>query len=182
MSPGIGTGSDELGLDDLNWHPVSIQFTSKDEDFTQHLILLIVMPSGVASKDLSGINMAVEDDGRDFHMTITVPELLTNVGSLYELLRRKWNHDELNDELHAVSLSDGIRIKNALEEHLAVLRTRESESLVCDAHFPLGIRVSKKINNIHLLGEMQNHTRILYIDLKGEESEYKMKADVTVSF
>jgi hypothetical protein len=45
------------------WYPIFFQFVSKDTEHTEHQILLIVMPSGVATKNLSGVSMEVEDEG-----------------------------------------------------------------------------------------------------------------------
>jgi hypothetical protein len=137
---------------------------------------MIVMPSGVATKNLTGISMAVEDDGWTFQLTIKVPQLAINVEALYLLLDRHWEESG-----HEFPYLDGFRIRDALEDHLAKLRKKETEALTCEACFPLEIRVSKKIHEVQILGDKGQNTRILYVDLKGEESEYKAVADAKVT-
>jgi hypothetical protein len=151
------------------WFPIRLQFIAKDSQQTKHQILLIVMPSGVATTNLSGISMEVDDEGWSFHLKIKVPKLATDVEKLYQLIERHWEETKPN----YIPCLDGFRIHDALEDHLANLRKKETESLISEAVFPLEIHVSKKIHEIQILGDKGQNTRILYVDLKGEESEYK---------
>jgi hypothetical protein len=97
------------------------------------------MPSGVATKNLAGVSMEVEDEGWTFHLTVKVPKLATNVNSIYTLLERHWEENG-----HRFPYLDGFRIRDALEDHLAKLRKKVTEKLVCRARFSLEISVSKK--------------------------------------
>jgi hypothetical protein len=158
------------------WYPIFFQFVSKDTEHTEHQILLIVMPSGVATNNLAGVSMEVEDEGWTFHLTVKVPELATNVNSIYTLLERHWEETG-----YYYPNLDGFRIRDALEDHLAKLRKKVTEKLVCEARFSLEISVSKKIHEIQILGDREQSTRILYVDLKGDESEYKAVTDAKVT-
>jgi hypothetical protein len=120
--------------------------------------------------------MEVEDERWTFHLTVKVPELATNVNSIYTLLERHWE-----EKGHRFPYLDGFRIRDALEDHLAKLRKMVTEKVVCEARFPLGISVSKKIHEIEILGDRGQNTRILYVDLKGDESEYKAITDAKVT-
>jgi hypothetical protein len=46
--------------------------------------------------------------------------------------------------------------------------------------FPLKL-VFQKIHEIQILGDRGQNTRILYVDLKGDESEYKAVTDAKVT-
>jgi hypothetical protein len=96
-------------------YPIFFQFVSKDTEHTEHQILLIVMPSGVATNNLAGVN-----EGWTFHLTVKVPELATNVNSIYTtLLKHHWEETG-----HYYPYLDGFRIRDALEDHLAKLRKK----------------------------------------------------------
>jgi hypothetical protein len=121
------------------WYPIFFQFVSKDTKHTEHQILLIVMPSGVATKNLARVSMEVEDEGWTFLLTVKVPELATNLNLIYTLLERHWE-----EKGHRFPYLDGFHIRDVLEDHLAKLRKKVTEKLVCEARFSLEISVSKK--------------------------------------
>jgi hypothetical protein len=90
------------------------------------------MPSSVATANLSGISMEVDDEGWSFHLVIKVPKLATNVEKLYQLIEHHWEDTKLN----CIPCLEGFHIHDALEDHLANLCKKETESLICQAVFP----------------------------------------------
>jgi hypothetical protein len=108
------------------------------------------MPSGLATKNLAaGVSMEVEDEGWTFHLTVKVPELATNVNSIYTLFKSHWE-----EKGRRFPYLDGFCIRDALRYHLAKLRKKVTEKLACEACFSLEISASKKKNHeIQILGE-----------------------------
>jgi hypothetical protein len=82
--------------DEQKWFPIRFQLIAKDSQQMKHQILLIVMPSGVATANLSGISIEVDDEGWSFHLAIKVPKLATNVEKLYQLIEHHWEETKSN--------------------------------------------------------------------------------------
>ena len=134
---------------------------------TEHVFVALVLPSGVASKNVDNVDVTVDSSGTELLIKVRWPRFMCDVESLHRVWTRGMSHTAVDKNRELLS-----RI-NSFSETLATMRKNEQEILTSTAKIPLPIQVSKKPNFVKLLGDQEDDTRVLYVDLKAEESTYK---------
>lgn len=93
-----------------------------------------------------------------------------------------WFDDNENDgpsKTNSENLSN-LAMMLAFSHAMSTKRTSEDAVLKSEARIQLDIQVSKKPHFIKLLGD--DDTRVLYVNLKAEDSTYKTKSAAVVEF
>lgn len=160
----------------ISWAPLRLTSVWKDSEMTEHVFVALVLPSGVASKNVDNIDVSVDSSGTELLIKVRWPRFVCEVESLHKVWTRSMSYSAGNENRELLS-----RI-NAFSETLATMRKNEQEILTSTAKIPLPIQVSKKPNFVKLLGDLEGDTRVLYVDLKAEESTYKANLSANVEF
>lgn len=178
-TPTIGStfakGSAKKGDDSPNvsvWEPVKVVAVYKDSKMTQHCLVAIWLPSGCAKFEHDSVTVNVESGGEELVVRLEWSPFLVSVDSLH----RVWipaGKDKPDD-------IDCCLMMQAFSEEIASQCPSDRSIMWAEARIPLDIVVSKKTNFVRLLGESKHDTRVLYIDLKAEESTYKTVASSRV--
>ena len=147
----------------------------KDTMKTTHLALAILAPSGVCTWTTENLFFKVENDGWELSITASWPKFLLNSDRLHYF----WAHNPNNSTAHDRDL---FKRMEAFSDKLATMRESEREILTSVFRIALPVQVAKKIHFIQLLGEHEDESRVIYVDLKAEDSTYKVMESSTVQF
>lgn len=170
LSPPLSSGvSEEISV----WVPLHLSAVWKDSDMTQHVLVAISLPSGVAQNELNNIDVHVESDGLELVVGVNWPTFMCNVKTLH----RVWMPKDKTPPL-----VDVWSMMTAFSDKMATMRASENAIVMSVARFPLEIKVAKKVNFIKLLAGRNTESRVLYIDLKAEESTYKSMTAANVEY
>lgn len=173
----LATPGEQYGDDYHLFKPMHFKATYKDSATkTQHVVIVIVAPSGVCSQDLSKCHLSVDEAGKALILESQWPSLSMNMDKLHQKLVAKLHNEAQLKHACAEDAEAEIRDiwkrSEALSDTLAVMRASEQEVLTSRCRIPLPIQVSRKIDKIDLLGS-HDGTSIIYVDLKAEESTYR---------
>ena len=151
-----------------SFKPMYFMATYKDSATkTEHVIIVIIVPSGVCHDDLLKCHLQVKQDGKKL--------IFSSQGLAYSMDMEALHH-ELENKLGKSAQDTDIRNiwkhSKALLDVLALMRASEQEVLSSAHPITLPIQVAHKINNIELLGSHDDGSHINYVDLKAEESMY----------
>ena len=123
LSAPLSSGVSE---DSSVWVPLHISAVWKDSDMTQHMLVAIVLPSGVALHTLENVDVRVEGDGL---------ELVVAVKCNVKTLHRFWMPEE-----KAVPPSvDVWSMMTAFSDKMATMRASEKSIVMSVARIPLDI-------------------------------------------
>ena len=70
----------------------------------------------------------------------------------------------------------------AFSDKMATMRASEKSIVMSVARIPLDIKVAKKVNFVRLLAGKSSEARVMYVDLKAEESTYKSRTAAKVQY
>ena len=154
-----------------DWHsfkPMYFMATYKDSATkTEHVIVIIIAPSGMCHDDLLKCHLQVKEDGKKLIFSSQWPAYSMNMEALHCKLENK-----LGKSAQDTDICNIWKCSEALSDVLALMCASEQEVLSSTCPIMLPIQVSHKINSIELLGSHDDGSHIIYVDLKAEESMY----------
>jgi hypothetical protein len=143
---------------------------------TPHVIVLIVAPSGVCPEDASKVRVWLEEDGRVMDFMSQWPQPAMDMDPLHEKIASR-----LGEFAADTDLRDVWKRSEALSDVLALMRGSEEEVLTSTCRIPLPFQVSRRIHSLQLHGNSDG-MRIIYVDMKAEDSTYKAMEMAKVDF
>ena len=113
-------------------------------------------------------HLQVEEDGKKLIFSSQWPAYSMDMELLHHKLENKLGKFAQDTDIHNIW-----KYSKALSNVLALMcHASEQEVLSSTCPITLPIQVSRKINNIELLGSHDDGSCIIYVDLKAEESTY----------
>ena len=154
-----------------DWHsfkPMCFMATYKDlATKTEHVVVVIIVPSGMCHGNLLKCHLQVEEDGKKLIFSSQWPAYSMEMEVLHCKLESKLGKFAQGTDIHNIW-----KHSEALSDVLALMHASEQEVLSSTCPITLSIQVSHKSNNIELLGSHNDRSHIIYTDLKAEESTY----------
>lgn len=159
-------GAELVRSEEETWLPLFIMAVYRDEDMIWHVVLVIVLPSGVGYKDSNDVFLHTEKAATELVIKVTWPSFVVQIRDLHSLFDEKIQHTD-----------DFIVRKRALMTRMAQMRPTANDALQSVARIPLPFEVNPDIpdESWEFIGS-PNGTRVLYIDLKAPSTNtYKGK-------
>ena len=148
------------------WLPLFIMNKWQAINMVWHVVLAVVVPSGVGFVTSNDIELHLEKDSTELVIVVTWPAWVVKL--LFLLLVSKEEQ----------ATEDFVLLKQALAQRLAEMRPTKDSPLKSVARIPLPFEVLPHIADVdwHFLGEKTSGTRVILIDLKcPSDGEYEGK-------
>ena len=165
FAPAITLGS---GMDFITpWMPIYFKGEYPDGELVKHAVLIVVMPSGVGSKDF---RMSLENENTELAITVQVPGLITEpklekLHSYFKKLKEQ-GKCPIDNKLLIVR-------QHALVQAIGSQRKSDGEPIFRRALIALALEVEPNIDpsSWDLIGD-EDGTRIIYLDLKAPSKKH----------
>jgi len=153
-------GLELVRSEEETWLPLFIVNICQAENVAWHVVLAVIVPSGVGFVTSKDIEMHLEKGGTELVIVVTWPAWFVELLFL-----------GLFSEVERAS-EDFVLVKQALKQRMAEMRPTKDCPLKSVARIPLPFEVQPHIadENWRFLGEKVSGTRVLCVDLKEPKS------------
>ena len=108
------TNEEDSGNDMMrNWEPPHVLTQWVDDKKQRHLVILVVLPTGIAHEDTTNCLIEVDPSQLQVHVKVIWPDNATHIQYLTQHMHREWHVEEKN-----------LRMKLALEDAMNQMRKR----------------------------------------------------------
>ena len=156
------TNEEDSGNDMMrNWEPPHVLTQWVDDKKQRHLVILVVLPTGIAHEDTTNCLIEVDRSQLQVHVKVIWPDNATHIHYLTQHMHREWHVEEKN-----------LRMKLALEDAMNQMRKRETDFVRSKFSLSLPFMVQSRFD-YEFMYDTTNGFRALLISLHEPDAQFE---------